>query len=145
MIFKYLYLVNKDKNNQFFDDLYIEHIRAFNNFREEKPIDGIPKESKEDFINSFNRLYDDMSKKGFDKNISVIPVGENGDVLDGAHRLTCATILGLNVDIKQEPRTHLWDYKFFQNQGIDPYYAALEYVKLNPNAYIVNLQKGGCF
>ena len=143
LIFKYLYIKNKDKNNQFFEDLYIESIRAFNNFHEENPSDGIPKESKKDFINSFNKLYANMKKNGFNNKLGVIPIGENGEILDGAHRLTSAAVLGLDIEVQQESRTHLWNYQFFQNQGLDPYYAdyaAMEYVKLNHNAYIVNLQ-----
>lgn len=143
LIFKYLYIKNKDKNIKFFEDLYAEHIRAFNDFHEIAPSDGVPKESKEDFINSFNRLYDNMSKNGFDKKLGAIPIGDNGDINDGAHRLVCAAVLGLDIDTQPQHANWLWNYKFFQNQGIDPYYAdyaALEYVKINPNAYIVNLQ-----
>ena len=143
LIFKYIYIKNKDKNIPFFENLYAEHIRAFNGFHENTPSDGIPKESKADFINSFNRLYDSIKKNKFDKNLGIIPIGNNGEINDGAHRLTVAAALGLDVNIHEENETFLYDYKFFQNRGIDPYYAdyaAMEYVKLNPNVYIVNLQ-----
>ncbi|MBR4507274.1 MAG: hypothetical protein IKP24_01940 [Alphaproteobacteria bacterium] len=143
LIFKYIYLKNKDKNTQFFENLYAEHIRAFNGFYEINPSDGIPKNTCEDFIKSFDELYDNMSKRGFDKKHGIIPIGDNGEISDGAHRLTCAAVLGLDVELEEDHRNDLYDYKFFQNQGIDPDmadYAALEYVKLNPNAYIVNLQ-----
>lgn len=164
LIFKYIYIKNKFKDAKkqtllgsildifhkkdtssfdFYTDLYVEHIRAFNGFHEENPSDGILKNTKDKFLNSFDRLYKNMSKNGFDKRISVIPIGENGDILDGAHRLTCAAILGLDVEVKQESSAHLFNYAFFQKKGLDPYYAdyaAMEYVKLNPNAYIVNLQ-----
>lgn len=143
LIFKYLYIKNKDKHVGFYEDLYVEHIRAFNNFHEIVPSDGIPKESKEDFVKSFNRLYENMSRNGFNKSDGVIPIGDNGEIQDGAHRLACAAVLGLDVDIEPRHTNWLWDYKFFQDQAINPDYAdyaALEYVKLNPNAYIVNLQ-----
>ena len=143
LIFKYIYLKNKDKNVKFFEDLYAEHIRAFNGFDEIEPSDGVPKQSREDFIKSFDKLYNNMSKKGFDKKLGIIPIGDNGEISDGAHRLTCAAVLGLDVELEDDHRNDLYDYKFFQNQNINPDaadYAALEYVKLNPNAYIVNLQ-----
>ncbi len=164
LIFKYLYLKNKSKDIKtqtllslifdmfhrkddnifdFYTDLYVKHIRAFNGFHEENPSDGKPKESKEDFINSFDNLYKNMSKKGFDKKISMIPVGENGDIVDGAHRLVCAAFLGLDVDVIRVSRANTFNYQFFQKNGLDPCfadYATMEYVKLNPNAYIVNLQ-----
>ena len=143
LIFKYIYLKNKDKKINFFEDLYAEHIRAFNGFDEIEPSDGAQKKSREDFIKSFNKLYDNMSKKGFDKKLGIIPIGDNGEISDGAHRLTCAAVLGLDVELKEDHRNDLYDYKFFQNQNINPDiadYGALEYVKLNPYAYIVNLQ-----
>lgn len=143
LIFKYIYLKNKDKKTQFFENLYAEHIRAFNGFYEENPSDNVPKNSREDFIKSFDKLYENMSKKGFDKKLGIIPIGDNGEISDGAHRLTCAAFLGLDVELQEDHRNDLYDYKFFQNQNINPDaadYAALEYVKLNPNAYIVNLQ-----
>jgi len=143
LIFKYIYLKNKDKNIKFFEDLYAEHIRAFNDFHEINPSDNIPKDTREDFIKSFNKLYDNMSKKGFDKKLGIIPIGDNGEISDGAHRLTCAAVLGLDVELHEDHRNDLYDYKFFQKQRINSDiadYGALEYVKLNPYAYIVNLQ-----
>ena len=143
LIFKYIYLKNRDKNISFFEDLYAEHIQAFNNFHEINPSDNIPKDTREDFIKSFDKLYDNIAKKGFDNKLGIIPIGDNGEISDGAHRLTCAAILGLDVELENDQRNDLYDYKFFQNQGIDQDiadYGALEYVKINPNAYIVNLQ-----
>lgn len=149
LIFKYLYLKNKDKKSNFYESLYLEHIHAFNNFYEENPSDGVPKNTKEDFLNSFNRLYINMlnngfvAKRYFFRNKNLIPIGKNGDVIDGAHRLVCAAVLGLNVTVSHVSKEHTFDYNFFQKKGLDPYYAdyaAMEYVKLNPNAYIVNLQ-----
>ncbi len=141
-IFKYLYLKNLNKKTDFFEKMYLEHIRAFNNFHEQEPSDNIPKDTPDSFLKSFHKLYDSMSSYGFDSNISVIPVGDNGEISDGAHRLVCAAILGLDVELEKDGRSDCYDYKWFRQQGIKPLYAdyaALEYVKLNPNTYIVNL------
>ena len=142
LIFKYLYLRYKDKNLPFFREMYLEHIRAFNHFFEQEPSDGHPKNSPEDFIRAFECLFANMQTHGFDKSKGLIPIGDNGEISDGAHRLACAAVLGLDVALTPDGRHDLYDYKFFRDKGLNPLfadYAALEYVRLNPYAYIVNL------
>lgn len=140
-IFKFLYLKYKENNKDFFSKMYLENIRAFNNFHEEEPSDGIPKESAEDFLNSFDKLYNSIKANGFDSN-QIIPIGDNGEISDGAHRLICAAILNLSVPVENDGRNDLYDYKFFIERGFNQNYAdygAIEYVKLQSNSYIVNL------
>lgn len=145
LIFKYLYLKNHHKysnNTNFFEDLYCEHIRAFNNFHEGHPSDGIPKKSKEDFINSFNNIYKSIEENGFDENQSVITIGNGYELTDASHRLAVCTYLNKDVVTKEDVVEEYYDYKFFNGRNIDKSYAdyaALEYVKFNENAYIVNL------
>ncbi len=141
LIFKYLYLTNKDKNPSFFSKMYLENIRAFNNFHEEEPSDGVPKESAEDFLKSFDTLFENIKQNGFDSK-SIIPIGNNGEISDGAHRLTCAAVLNLDVPVENDGRNDNYDYKFFMDRNFNPQFAdygALEYVKLQKDAYIVNL------
>ena len=141
LIFKYLYLQNKDRNSDFFSKMYLENIRAFNNFHEDEPSDGIPKESAEDFLNSFNALINKIQENGFDSS-HIIPVGKNGEISDGAHRLTCAAFFNLDIPLEDNDRNDVFDYKFFMERGFNPQYAdygAIEYVKLQPNSFIVNL------
>lgn len=140
LIFKYLYL--KYPNNDFVKAAYIENIRAFNGFYEIEPSDGIPKNSADDFINSFDKLYKSIEEKDFDKTLGIIPIGDNGEISDGAHRLAVCAYLNKEVETEPDGRCDLYDYKFFKSQKMNPDvmdYGALEYVKLNPNAYIVNL------
>lgn len=139
LIFKYIYLKNEKSN--FAKFAYLESIRAFNNFHEIEPSDGISKDTAGDFLQSFDKLYHSIKNRGFDKD-KFIPIGDNGEISDGAHRLTCAAVLGLNVETKADHRNDLYDYNFFVNHDMNPSimdYGALEYVKLNPNAYIVNI------
>lgn len=141
LIFKYLYLTNRDKNPSFFSKMYLENIRAFNNFHEEEPSDGVPKESAEDFLSAFNNLFEKIKNEGFNPN-SIIPVGDNGEISDGAHRLTCAAVLGLDIPTINDDRNDNFDYKFFMERNFSQQFAdygAIEYVKLQPDAYIVNL------
>lgn len=141
LIFKYLYLTNRDKNPSFFSKMYLESIRAFNNFHEDEPSDGIPKESSEDFLESFDTLWNSIKLDGFNE-ASIIPVGKNGEISDGAHRLVCAALLNLDIPFENDDHNDNYDYKFFMERDFNTKYAdygAIEYVKLQPNSYIVNL------
>lgn len=140
LIFKYLYL--KYPENDFVKKAYLENIRAFNGFYEVEPSDGVAKNSAEKFLKSFNALYHSIKTDGFNKKMGVIPVGDNGEISDGAHRLAVCAYLDLDIETQSDGRNDLYDYKFFTRQKMDPAimdFGALEYVKLNPNAYIVNL------
>ncbi len=141
LIFKYLYAKCPSGYNRY---AYLEHIRAFNNFYELNPSDNKPKNSAEDFINSFNVLIGNLKLNGYSNEKDAIPLGINGEIQDGAHRL--ATCAALNIPARLEHDVNksdsIYDYRFFLNRGMDQAvmdYGALEYVKLNPNAYIVNL------
>ena len=140
LIYKYLYI--KYPDNEFVKIAYTENIRAFNNFYEIEPSDGVEKNSIEDFMNSFDKLYESIKNKGFDSTFGTIPIGDNNEISDGAHRLAVCAYLNQEIETEPDGRNDLYDYKFFQAQKMDPDimdYGALEYVKLNPNTYIVNL------
>ena len=141
LIFKYLYLTMKNRNQEFFAKMYLENIRAFNNFHEDEPSDGVPKESPEDFLNAFDNLYNSIKSKGYNQ-AQKLPIGNNGEISDGAHRLVCASVLNLDVPVENDGRNDEYDYSFFMERGFNEQYAdygAIEYVKLQPNSYIVNL------
>jgi len=140
LIFKYIYL--KYPHNDFAKKAYLENIRAFNNFYEVEPSDGIAKNTSEDFINCFEKLYRSISTNGFNEDIGTLPIGNNGEISDGAHRLAVCAFLNCELEVVPDGRNDLYDYKFFQARKMDQDimdYGALEYVKLNPNAYIINL------
>lgn len=141
LIFKYLYVKRPCAYHR---AAYLEHIRAFNGFYELNPSDGKPKNSADDFINSFDALIDSLKADGYADALAPIPFGSNGEIQDGAHRLAACVALG--VEPKIEDDTHepdeVYDYRFFFKKKMDPSvmdYGALEYVKLNPHAHIVNL------
>lgn len=140
LIFKYLYL--KYQDNDFVKEAYLDNIRAFNDFYEVEPSDGVAKNSAADFLRSFDNLYISIKQSGFNKNLGIIPVGDNGEISDGAHRLAVCAYLNMEIETESDGRQDLYDYKFFKNREMTPEimdFGALEYVKLNPNAYIVNL------
>lgn len=139
LIFKYLYVVHGGKG--YFKRAYLESIQCFNGFREENPSDGRPKMGPDAFISSFDSLVASMRDRGFDGSCAV-PVGTNGEICDGAHRLSAAAALGLEVPVYSIAQAPCYDYRFFRKLHMDETvmdFGALEYVKLNGNAYIVCL------
>ena len=144
LMFKYLYLKNQEKYGEFtdfFKDLYFEQIRIFNNFYERSPQKFLPK----DFIDNFDTLAEKMRNEGFNRDYP-IPITKENQIENGAHRLVCSFLYDLDIYTERakkyvEPKKY--NYEYFQKRHINSLYAdyaALEYVKLNPNAYIVNLQ-----
>lgn len=139
LIFKYLYVKYPCAYTRY---AYLECIRAFNDFYELNPSDGIPKKSSDDFINSFDQLIYNLRKQGYNKTMASIPIGQNGELSDGAHRLAACAALGLNVETVTDNNKEWYPYTFFRNRQMEESvmdYGALEYVKLNKNAFIVNL------
>lgn len=71
--------------------IYLSHIKSFNNFTEP---DGT-KDNPKDFLLNFNNLIENIKCKGINK--TIIPVTKNGEIIDGAHRLSIALYLNLKV------------------------------------------------
>ncbi|RTJ71573.1 hypothetical protein [Campylobacter jejuni] len=140
LIFKWLYLQYPDNN--FIKESYLESIRAFNNFYEENPSDNIKKEGPDAFIKRFEELFTSIKKTGFISNNHSIPIGNNNEISDGAHRLTICAFLNLQIATQKDNSDELYDYIFFRRKMMDSKimdFGALQYVKLNPNAYIVHI------
>jgi len=142
LIFKYVFLRDRHRCPDFYRDFYLEHIRAFNGFDEVNPSDGKPKRGPLEFIARFDELDRSLGERGFDAASGSVPVAPDGEICDGAHRLACCALRGLSVDVHEVCAEAPYDYRFFLSRGLDlkmADLAALEYVKLNPYARIVNL------
>ena len=138
LIFKYLYV----RGDGYAREAYLESIRAFNGFDEVRPSDGRPKGSAEDFLGSFDSLIASVRSSGFDAAKGALPVGTNGEICDGAHRLAAAAALGGEVAVEGICRADDYGFEFFRERGMREDvmdFGALKYVELNPNAWIVNL------
>jgi len=139
LIYKILYVLSKKKPSgvqEFYRKIYIEHIRAFNNFYECEPL----KNSPEAFVDSFDQLVESIEKNGYDK--TPIPIRENGNLANAAHRLACCVAMDIDVTTEIVDYQHDFNWLFFEKQGISKSVAdfgALNYVELNKNAYIVNI------
>lgn len=119
---------------RFGEELYTDHIRAFNNFRED---DG-NKGSREEFLASFNSLLRSVAQKGFDHRVSVVPIGANNEVIDGGHRVAAALVCGKPVTVARFPEVSAhYDHIFFRNRGMAPCFmdaTALEFCRLDPSS-----------
>ena len=139
LIFKYLYVVHGGEG--YFKRAYLENIQCFNGFHEGNPSDGRPKVGRDAFVASFDGLIASIKDRGFDDSCAV-PVGGNGEINDGAHRLAIAAALGMEIPIRGDSASSCYDWRFFRRQHMDEAvmdFGALEFVKLNCNAYVVNL------
>lgn len=119
---KYYYVKSyiENKNVTEAKEIYLSHIKAFNNFYEP---DG-RKNSPKDFIEKFNTLIDNI-KFCNSLNKTVIPISTTGIPIDGAHRI--AISLYLNLEIKYcvfDLLDGKYDEIFFLQRGM-PY----EYVQ----------------
>lgn len=90
---KYYYVQSyiKNENYNLAKEIYLNHIKSFNNFVEP---DG-RKDNSEDFIKGFNELIENVKNIGIEK--TIIPITKNGEIIDGAHRLAIALYLNLKI------------------------------------------------
>jgi len=124
-------------NTEWGKDLYKEHIRVFNGYVES---DGSEKYGADDFINGFDSVIDDISKNEFSADKSIIPIGSNNLIIDGAHRLaTCLYYdTPLTIEKKQQEAPE-YNYEFFIRRGLEQKYTdamAIEYCRLEPNCFV---------
>lgn len=138
LVYKILYLKNLDSSankRKYYEKLYLESIKAFNNYQEDN------KKCALDFVNSFVQNYRNIKTNGFDPKYA-IPINRNYQIYDGAHRLSISYVLGLNVYVKNFEHSDVFDYNFFDSKKMTlklKDIGALEYVKLNSCAHIVQI------
>lgn len=107
-------------NFDFTKKVYLDHIKSFNHFMEP---DG-RKNNPNDFIKSFNNLIDSVKKEGIDK--TIIPVTKNGEIIDGAHRLSIALYLNLKIHFAIFDLLDAnYGKDFFINRGFNQDYAKI--------------------
>lgn len=139
ILIKYLYcksIVEKE-NNTFLIELYLAHIKAFNGFVE---ADDTQKVGKECFLKNFNHLILSILKEGL-KTETYIPIGSNAIPMDGAHRISIAAVLDMNIKaFNINEHASIFNCEFFKNRGMDNKlidYASIEYAYQKTNVYMV--------
>lgn len=139
---KYVESYDKKLDTEYFKELYRETIEAFSGATYVEP--GNPnKNSFDKYLNTFNELIDDIKQNGIDPNKSIIPVGNNGAILDGAHRVSIAAYYNLDVPIiRFENANANFNIEFFKKNLLDTdyiNYLMLEYAKIKNNIYVICL------
>lgn len=101
-------------NIPFHKNLYLAHIKTFNNFWEHPGT----KTNKEDFIKRFNNLIADMEKNGFNNKYPII-VGNNNVLINGSHRLMCSYYFNNNPCVIEENKAGctVYNYDYFRNRN----------------------------
>tara|TARA_R110002096_G_scaffold410195_1_gene609774 strand:+ start:17 stop:2599 length:2583 start_codon:yes stop_codon:yes gene_type:complete len=145
---KTLYARNflKGTGSRFAKDLYLQHLKVWNNFQEQKPI----KTKSEDFTNSFQSLLNSIRTNGFDESQGKIPV-INGTLINGAHRAASCIVLEKKLDTYEADISEgqfLCDYQYFKNktdfapEGLEQKFLdemAIEFCKNKNNLYTISL------
>lgn len=116
---KLFYIRNREQNKEQALRVYIEHIKAFNpDFCEPGRDDKV---SLDDFISVFNNLIMHFKGHDFDPEKSLIPVSEDGVILDGAHRVAALAFWGKKVTVVKfngvSPKG-TFDYNYFKYRGL---------------------------
>jgi len=140
---KSIFLTMLGKNTTFGKDIYKEHLRLWNGFKE---YNNPNKNTYEAFESSFISMYNDMKSNKFDWSRYPVVVDSEGYLLNGSHR--AAAGLDLDIDIKTvqgvdiKDGQKICDYKLFKSLDLDEKYmdaAALEMVRKNKNLLVVNI------
>lgn len=134
---KLYYIRNRQDNRRAAMTVYCQHIKAFNPDLKEPGSDD--KDGYDDFINTFDALIDDLCVNGFNPDKSIIPVDENGIILDGAHRVAALAYADKTIRIAQYRGVRskaYFNYEYFLKRGLSWKTAdliALEMVQWCPN------------
>lgn len=141
MMAKWLYIDAYEKgiDISWATDIYKDSIRAFSCGKFCEPgTEG--KDSFEVYLTEFNELIEDIKENGFDDTKSIIPVGKNDVLLDGAHRVSVAAYYNKSVTIIRFPQlTRDYNYRYFRQylmSDINMGYMASTYARLNTGCYL---------
>lgn len=114
--FKLFYLKYKNEASQLARDMYVEHLRSLSLGQFVEPGDS-EKTTIEEYIHSFDIIFNDIKNNGFKSSTSIIPIAKNDSILNGSHRIASAIHLGVGVDsVKFDSAPHHYDYAFFRKR-----------------------------
>ena len=136
---KYIENIDKQLNCKFYYTLYKRHIDAFTNgtFIE---WGNEEKNSINKYVKTFDELIKSIKKGGFDDSISLVPVGNDNVILDGAHRTSVAIYYNKPLKvITLKNRTVDFDVNYFEKKLLSKKYIdylMTEYCKLKDDIYV---------
>lgn len=119
-------------------ELYHAHIAAFSGGTCQEG-DG-RKHGIDDYFSAFEELLDDVKTRGFDAQLSLVPVARNGVAIDGGHRIAAGIVHGRPVPVLQfDCPTNSFGFDFFRQRGLDEKWLdamALEYCRQRPDTFV---------
>ncbi len=116
---KLVFLEGLNRGSKRAEELYREHIRLFTLGSFKEP-GNEAKNSIEDFVESFKKLALELRDSGFDADKSLVPLGMDGTILNGAHRVAASIFHGVPVKGVYLPLSDsMYDYRFFLSRGMD--------------------------
>lgn len=139
---KIIYLKLRNKAPEYAKKVYLESIRCMtkDSFLEW----NTGKKGKEDFLKAFDQTYESMKNNGYSDTVLPVPVGNNNQILDGAHRIACAFVLHIPVKavfIPVEAEYDIYDADYFRSCAVDENVLdemVLEYVRLHDHMCCFN-------
>lgn len=124
--------------------VYYDNINAFSCGRFLEP--GMDeKNTFAKYVEDFDRLIEEVQNKGFDAFKSLIPLGANDDMVDGAHRVSVTAFFNKKVTAIRFPelrRYNRYDYVFFRDylmSDVSMGYMAIQYAHLKDNCFMACL------
>jgi len=130
---KVLYLKLKDTAPEYARKLYLEQERVMT--RDSFVEAGSRKYGQQAFVDAFEALFEDMKRNGYSEKALPIPVDEDMQAMDGAHRIACALVLGIPVKVIHLPvraEYDMYPYQWFIERGMESWcldQMILEYVR----------------
>ena len=100
--YKYIEAYDKGWDTKFFADMYADSIRAFT-YGTYTEGDTPSKNSLQKFFSTFHKLIETVKTSKLDENISLVPVGRDNIILNGAHRTACSLYFNKKVPIVRYP------------------------------------------
>jgi len=140
---KTLFLKHYNIGINFGQNIYKEHLRLWNGFKE---YNNPNKNTYEKFRDDFLQIEADIRNNKFDWKRSPIIIDQQSNLLNGSHRTAASAFVNaeaefeVGVDIKDGQK--VCDYKMFRELGLNEDYmdtAALEMVRHNKNLLMVSL------
>lgn len=133
----------RHSNSSWPEEIYKEHLRAWNNFFEDEPL----KETFSDFRDGFKRVIDSYANGQMNHEKSPVIVNkETGVLRNGAHRVAAALVTGETINIvrKQSSTRRSWGVDFFRCRAEEKpeYCLAEKYINAMTIEYISIIPKG---
>jgi len=138
IIYKLIYVMYNKFLPEFSSQIYKQHLSIITNglFIES----GQEKKGLDSYIKSFNQILKSIKNKGFDSNISSIPLSNSHSIINGAHRVAASIYLNKKVFCTNTSNpTNRYDYKYFKDRGLDNQileFGVLKYIELKSNIFL---------